>query len=87
MTAARRIFLILGGPHDGMAFRPIDEAPCEGQALQLEGQDYVVTRVPCTRDRLMVPRLVLLHSSTAEGDIVWRAFMAVMRAWAAEVLQ
>ncbi len=35
----------------------------------------------------MVPRWVLLHGSMAECDVVWQAFMATIRAWAAEVLR
>jgi len=87
MMAVQRIFLVIGGPHDGMAFRPIDGVPREGQVLELEGHDYAVTRVPRTRDNLMVSRWVLLHGSMAECDVVWQAFMATMRAWAAEVLR
>ncbi len=45
MMAVQRIFLVIGGPHDGMAFRPIDGVPREGQVLELEGHDYAVTRV------------------------------------------
>lgn len=85
--AAQRIFLIIGGPHDGTGLRPIDDVLREGQVLELEGHDYAVTRVPRTRDNLAVPQWVLLHGSMAECDVVWQAFMATMRAWAAEVLR
>ena len=87
MMAVQQIFLVIGGPHNGRAFRPTDGYPLEGQVLELEGHGYAVTRVPRTRDNLMVPRWVLLHGSMAECDVVWLAFMATMRAWAAEVLR
>ena len=87
MMAVQRIFLFIGGPHNGMAFRPIDGVPREGQVLELEGHDYAVRRVPRTRDNLMIPRYVLLHGSMSECDVVWQAFMATMRARAAEVLR
>lgn len=83
----QRIFMIVGGPLDGHAFRPTDGYPLEGQVLELEGDDYVVRRVPPTRDRLMLPRWVLVHWTMLDCDLVWQAFVRTMRAYAAEALR
>lgn len=81
----QRIYLILGGPLDGHAFRPADARLRVGQWVELEGEDYEVARVPQPREPLMVPRYVLVHWSDAGKDcLLWRAFLHTMRAYAAE---
>lgn len=83
----QRIYLIVGGPLDGHAFRPTDGRPVEGQILELEGEDYVVARVPAPRHPLMLPRWVLVHWTMLGCDLLWQAFVRTMRAYAAEVLR
>lgn len=79
--ARQQIFLIVGGPLDGHAFRPVGV----GQWVELEGEDYAVTRVPVSRDNLMVPRSVLVHwSDMGCSDLLWRTFLHTMKAYAAE---
>lgn len=81
----QRIYLIVGGPLDGHVFRPTNARLLVGQWVELEGEDYAVTRVPPSRDNLMVPRAVLVHwSDMGRGDLLWRAFLHTMRAYATE---
>lgn len=81
----QRIYLIVGGPLDGHAFTPRDVRLRVGQWVELQGEDYTVTRVPPSRDNLMVPRSVLVHwSDMGRGDLLWRTFLHTMRAYAAE---
>ncbi|UXX42049.1 hypothetical protein [Pseudomonas phage phiH2] len=83
--ARQQIFLIVGGPLDGHAFRPVGVQLGVGQWVELEGEDYAVTRVPASRDNLMVPRSVLVHwSDMGCSDLLWRTFLHTMKAYAAE---
>ena len=65
MMAVQRIFLVIGGPHNGMAFRPIDGVPREGQVLELEGGefDYVAA---CGPEPMMVNVSEALEKLTVE---------------------
>lgn len=87
----QRIFLILGGPMDGKAYRP--HRTIRGTQVNLNfpnGFDrdlvYEVVRVPRPREPLMVPMWVLVHPTVPRDEVLWRTFMGVMRSFCLEVL-
>ncbi|URA07178.1 hypothetical protein P9A48_gp70 [Xanthomonas phage Mallos] len=92
---SQRIYVILGGPLDGKAFRPssgriptlyIDLDPYGDHISSDPHYRYEVVQVHRPREPLMVPRWVLVHASVPRDEILWRTFMATMRAFCLEVL-
>lgn len=88
----QRIFLILGGPMDGKAYRP--HPAIRGTQVNLNRTPeefngdliYEVVRVPKPREPLMIPMWVLVHRTVPRDEVLWRTFMGVMRSFCLEVL-
>ncbi len=85
--APQRIFLIVGGPLNGHAFRPQGTVLSRFQVVELEDNHYIVTLVPRPKYALSVPELILMHHTVPKGELIWRTFLGTYRAWAAEVLR
>lgn len=88
----QRIYLIVGGPLDGQAFRP-EGGRIYGELIRLGPRTargdcvYRVVRLPRPAEPIMVPLWVLVHPDVPAGTVLWEVFMGTMRAWAAEVLR
>lgn len=88
----QRIYLIVGGPLDGQAFRPEGgRFPGEGVRLGPHTlRDEYVYRIVRTRrpaEPIVLPIWALVHDSVPRNEITWQIFMGTMRAWAAEILR